>query len=706
MKHKFYAIAFLLTMLGQFNLLNAEFFIKGLFQDSAEDYISDVALRSVSILIQPHGSYLDITEKATIMPMQTDLNSIIDYWVEGSILIPKKSTIVQVIFSDSAESYSSRILPVYKENHPVDTSLGEPLVVVTSKRTMDDIFESDDNFDSYNMKINRIEMGKLYKISIRYLVPNTGNAMPIYALRILCHNDYNRTGFIEFKYKSTDIERAYSLCLGNDNFQLENDQSLQIRYQQNYKIMATDKFETSHHVTSFENGDYKGKYLLLNTTVPDSVITLLSKPIELIFLWRWNKPSSFVKKYSNESSAWLTSYGQQATIQAAAINVMVKDVAATGNQIGMVHSIQYRKPDVFPLCKKNSAAFTVLNSYLSQIDADYIINSGYYEEITAPTGDTMFDSSRAEFMKSMTIVKGLYSNGAGIMKHLIIVTCGPIRNSTDIITMEELDPLLNGISVYSENAYWKDVSFANVEGSALSRDLTQMNGFYVPEFRPSSLILEVTNSAKRYSFPMSINQKAFTIIAKSEGDWNQKMVWYGYDRNGEVFDTASSMAAIYDSKMDTGLVKLWAANKERLSEKLETGIAAQYGVISEDYSMRVYDSNKGNDSVMGYATTHDYYSPDQPLPVKNDLFKNVRFICTLKNRILKIALPGNEEIKRIKIYSLTGTLIAEVNPALFKTASEYLIPLKAIFTSKISSMVVITVEGKSSRWTQKVWIRN
>ncbi len=128
----------------------------------------------------------------------------------------------------------------------------------------------------------------------------------------------------------------------------------------------------------------QAKYLLLNTTVPDSVLSQLSKPIELVFLWRWNKPTSFVKKNSVHGNSWLTTYGQNAIDQAIAMQALITDVAATGNQLGMVHSIQYRKPEVFPLCKKGSASFTVLTSYLAQMDEDYFLNSGYYEEIIAP----------------------------------------------------------------------------------------------------------------------------------------------------------------------------------------------------------------------------------------------------------------------------------------------------------------------------------
>ena len=43
------------------------------------------------------------------------------------------------------------------------------------------------------------------------------------------------------------------------------------------------------HTTSFTSGDFKGKYLLLNTIIPDSVMSVLSKSMETVVLWRWNK---------------------------------------------------------------------------------------------------------------------------------------------------------------------------------------------------------------------------------------------------------------------------------------------------------------------------------------------------------------------------------------------------------------------------------
>lgn len=204
---------------------------------------------------------------------------------------------------------------------------------------------------------------------------------------------------------------------------------------------------------------------------------------------------------------------------------------------------------------------------------------------------------------------------------------------------------------------------------------------------------------------MSVDQNSFSIIAKSEGTWSPKLTWYGFDKSGAPFDTAHSVATVYQSEKDTGLVKLWAASSERISEKFEDNIEAQYGVISNNYDMRVYPSFSWNDTSMGYASVHDFAGVTNIFNNKAEL-RRPGFYCVVKNRVIQISLPDKDEIKCLKIFSLDGKQIAELDPSSFKKGSIYLIPLKEILSCKKSAMVLLIVEGKKGRWTQKVWIRN
>lgn len=701
MRYKFTSFHWLIAILVMVNSSNGSYHIQGILDDyyNSNSKVGNVAVKSVSISIQSHGSYLDIIEQAIINPHpQLSRNDVIDYWVEGSVSLPKNATIVQFTLTDSSETFSSRIFPVYKENYPIDSTLEDPLAIISIKGV-------NKTKTNYRVKIRKITLGGNYKIAFRYLVPNSGNAKAVYDLQVIADNSYSLPKIIEFNFKREDDGPSYILNLDSLNFQLNNNQSLQIPYKGDFRLLAVDDAVSKQHLTTFEEGTYKGRYLLFNTSIPDSVFIQLCKPIELVYLWRWNEHNYYVKK---DNYSWLTRYGRDAVEQAEAINSMIMSVASTGNDLGLVHSIQYKEPKVFPLCKKGSGSFNELTNYLAQINEEYLLNSGYYyEDMIKPTnpGDTLRDSSRYEFLNSINLVKGLYSNGAGIMKHLIIVTCGPVKNSRDIITLEELESLISDITVSCEKSFWRDVNFTYVKNASLDKELISMSGFKVPQFRPSSLILQISNTEKTYSFPLSVDQNSFSIIAKSEGTWSPKLTWYGFDKSGAPFDTAHSVATVYQSEKDTGLVKLWAASSERISEKFEDNIEAQYGVISNNYDMRVYPSFSWNDTSMGYASVHDFAGVTNIFNNKAEL-RRPGFYCVVKNRVIQISLPDKDEIKCLKIFSLDGKQIAELDPSSFKKGSIYLIPLKEILSCKKSAMVLLIVEGKKGRWTQKVWIRN
>lgn len=691
MKYKIILIMFIITVTAQLNRANAELYL--LSKDST--VVGSVAVTSVSISVKQHGSYLDITETATITPKLAEIDT--GYFMLWEFDLPNKSTIVQLQFTDTSKTYSSRIIPVYQNGKAIDSTLGDPLIEL--KLIEDDYY--------YLSTMKNIPLGKSYILSIRYLAPNIMGGTPVFNLSVLARSIVENPKVIEFKYDETDGNFQYALNIGQNSFKLSKGDMLQIPYQTSFQLKAMKNAESMQHVTSFEDGDYKGKYLLFNTSIPDTVLYGLSKPIELVFLWRWNKPTCFLKKNVYGTSS-LTPYGSTAILQAKAINEMIETVTFTGNQVGMVHSIQYRKPEVFHLCKKNSAALGVLTGYLSQMNENYFLNSGYYEQDYYPDDpkDTLTDSSRTDFLNSITIVKGLYSNGQGIMKHLIILTCGPIRKTSDIITLEELEPLLKDVSVYSEGSLWKDVSFTNVQYSSLKRELIPMNSFMVPQFRPNSIILQVENSAKKYSFPLAATIPSFSFIAKSDSAWSQNLTWFGFDVKGNPFDTVTTVAKLYNEELDTGLVKLWAADKQRISEKQEKEIEATYGVISSEYSMRIYPTFS-DDTIKGFAPVYNYYVKKGPfVNIKNKTEKSGISIFAVRKNTLRIKLTDSKKIRRLKIYSLSGTVIADINPESFVSKfGYYLIPLEKILSSKVSCMVVLKIEAENFCWTKKIFIK-
>ncbi|MFP4242724.1 MAG: hypothetical protein ACLFQB_12420 [Chitinispirillaceae bacterium] len=686
----------------------------GTFKDIRYDYnegrydtvyvsrvVSQTKLNAVSVELQPRGSYMDVTESAVISPSITkDGSPRPPYYILGEISLPEGTSIVGFAVSGDTTFHSAKVLPEFPRDYEVDTTLGDDLASL--KRL-------NNHGNRYQLRLDSVEPGREYKIQLRYLVPNRGKAAPSYSLSILNHS-FDNPGFFELKYSAASTTVPYKLEIAEKSYPFSDGMAIQVPYQQYFEIKSTDSADSKMHTTIFEDESWAGKYLIFNTSVPDTVIASMSKAIETVFLWRWNSPSSFVIKNRHSDYSFITGYGRQAVSQASSIREMVQYLTQTGNKTGMVHSIQYKEPEVFPLCDNQGSAFAKLDGYLSQFTEDYFLNSGYFEydiqpDEPVPTGPV--DSSKAEFKRSLNLVHGLYSDGNGVLKHLIVVCAGPVQISRDMITIEEIDTLLGDISVDCENAVWRDVSFNLVKNISPEYEPVRLGSFSFPEFRPGSMILNVRSDSKEYSFPVTPDQASFSIVAKSQGEWDPELTWDGFSSSGDPLGSVKTNASLFEAENDTGLVKIWASSADRLSEKEETDIGLKYGVISETSSLRIFSTFKSYDSTTtAFASASPVYWKESTDASAPDVSAGIRvpFCCRVQKGQLKIALPGNEPVKRVRIYSLSGKLLADLNPADYKSASGYIIPRSCLRTIANNSTVVIRITGEKTHRSQRVVI--
>jgi hypothetical protein len=694
-------VVFLVCTLVTISSISADVFVKGIqkniyprWDGSGNDtsyyevQTGTVTLKTISIEGKPHGSYLEVTENAqlSLYNIQTGLEKI---WVSGIFVLPSNSSIASFSLYTDSSVYPGVIFPVYKKNNPIDT------ISVKPKATLKFSHHDNNNFDYYELKIDSVIPGNDYNIKIRYLIPNNGGPAVSYKVSVLC-NTQNTPGTIEFSFNKDPKEKNYLLKTGTMKFQLSGKQSVQIPYQASFEVVSLDSSSSVFHVTDFQDGTWKGKYLLLNTQIPDSVMSKLCKSIELVVLWRWNNPKSFTIKNSYSDYKYVSAYGYQSLSQAEAIKSLMNDCASTGNKTGLVHSIAHKKPEIFKLSNKNSAVFGSMMDYLNTFTYDYLINSEYFDTDFSygPPSDTLKDSSKVEFLKSMNIVHGLYSNGAGIMKHLVIVSCGPVRVSRNLVTLEEIDSLVNGMSVDCNNAQWTDANLPLVKSVSVQRPLVQMNGsFLMPTYKPSSILLNVASSDKVYSFPLSSDCQSFSITAKSQNAWNPQLSWIGYDADGMVMNTVTSTASVYTGVLDTGLVKLWAVNSSRLNDHEESDIALEYGVVTEETVLKMYPAMSRPDSGV-FALVDKRYQVDLTGRTATRKLANTRFSCTISNGMLKIMCPIGKSINTIKVYTLSGKLLAELDPSNYIQSGEYLVPKDLLLKNRtISQMVIVRIEG-------------
>ena len=702
-----------------------------------ESFNGEINLRSVTVTVRPKGAYLDVVEEAVIAPQTSDVSGIVENRISGSLELPERSTVVGFQLSTPDDDYEAMVEPAVQIDSTIDTTRGELLASLayggrsqyywwTNGRT---VIEKRNRFD---VTIKKVNAGKEYSTRIRYLVPNTGAPSATYQMRILQHSYSESPGVLELVYEEGDASGPCVLSVNGLNYALEGNKSIQIPYQQTFELSYAPESESMMHLTEVAEGDWSGKYLLLNTAIPEEILRQLSNEMEMVVLWRWNQPRTFVEKYYNSyyydsysmpkpsedmvapvEYKYLTGYGYQAVTQATAIGELVDEVTKCGSKAGLVHSVQGEEEEVFSLCRGGSDDFEKLRSYLRQFDRDYFENDDDYCSVHGGAQNPPEDSTSGdEFINSIKLVHGLYSNGEGVIKHLIIATCGPATASRNVVSLEEVDEMLGEVSVDCRNAVWTDVNFKTVRSNAREEDFVAMGQFNVPEFRPHSLMLSVSSETKEYLFPLSPDQASFSILAKSTSEWNQELEWIGYDRDGAVMNSAALSATVHEAENDTGLIKLWAATNERLSDERETDIDKRYGVISPLYSLKIFPSYQGYEDKTGFAAIEEAYAKDGGItraaaPADaTGVQASRRFLCRLDQNGLSITLPGTSRAQHIRLFTLAGRLLADIDPLKFSSGHGYFIPLRHLLhhTAR-QGVILVRIEGTEGNWSRRIILR-
>jgi hypothetical protein len=102
----------------------------------------------------------------------------------------------------------------------------------------------------------------------------------------------------------------------------------------------------------------------------------------------------------------------------------------------------------------------------------------------------------------------------------------------------------------------------------------------------------------------------------------------------------------------------------------------------------------------------DYYANDS-LPIKRKMISNSQNIrCAYRLGLLNITLPLKMEAKRLRLYTLSGKLIADFDPSQFKTANGYSVKLSTLLkTREASGIVIVRIDGEGFSLTQKIQVK-
>ncbi len=659
--------------------------------------LGSVQLEISEIHITPKGAYLDIVEDAWVSPNIStsqipDLTG--DYLLKGTVSVPAKAAVAGLHTWKSNTLFRARLRPsiidfdvTFLDSATLKTSLNSRVAQLQKL-----------NETEYSITFTKVDLGERKHVRIRYLLPNTGNGKAQYAIPVLFHSPYSSTPrFVKFTVLADSLKHPYTVNTQSGIIQLTDSSSNMIPYQKLIPLSYAPETYSTIHKTQFLSGEYAGTYLLLNTSIPDSVFMNLSNPMETVFIWRWNKPYNFIT-IENQKKA-LSSHCYTVLEQVRTIKETIEILAKRGHRCGFIHSIEQKQPIVFPICSTNDSNYVRMMEYLGTYNEQYMYDT--YKDQTNQIPDwiviespnsTTIENARAEFLSILQSSKGMYSVLPNILKHMVINTFITVPKSINVVTPEYIDSSMSGITIDATNTSWRGVDPSYIIPGVADQNLYKWNNFYFPAFQPAALNLKINNSFQPYSFPLAIDAESFSISIKASYPWDSTLLWEGYDHLGNSIGNTMSNPLIFDMPSDSGLVKVWARDEDHTCESEETNLGARYGIVTKAMYLRATINDTSNEFTNGIS----FLKEDEIVPVKVIPQNKPGFILSYKymNGNLSLLFAQKYNPTKLSVFDVKGRKLLTVQLARYKTGSnKFLIPIKNLINRLGTNFLIVNIRG-------------
>ncbi|MBD3345880.1 MAG: T9SS type A sorting domain-containing protein [Chitinivibrionales bacterium] len=691
---------------------------RGIYWDGA------VEMKKFTRRVTVHPYFLDIEEDIEIAPFNwrppsDNLNTLEIY---GQFTLPAQSVITGILIW-----YEGKILKGKIKGKETARKQYEDVVdreTAPPPRPRDPILiekiSSSGNIDRYNLSIYPVEWGKSRKIRIRYLCPqryiNNDLMMQI--------PSSITTEVSKYPQEISQTIRAYgnieriNIISPRDTISTSLPVSLDDIYNR-YKLASTyiqiaESQKSMMVKTSFDDGNWKGNYLMYWGAPPESLLIKAGLKREIVFLWKWNFQHSFV--YNDNSQKSISPYGIEVINQARRIYNSNIEIADAGDKVGLL--LEKGNPDInkmFPLSNKNTAIFDSLQDFLSSIDSTYLLS--HIRGAAPPVKIRIDENERENFFRknteafdiSLKLICSLFSDHEKILKHIVFISAGPVPEmpnledyymNSDSVLSDSISVSAYGSSPRYPTGYWPGVPMHKIiENHALMTEGTYSNDFWIPEKRQAHFsatvkseknsyetnLIEIQNRysgcnyyycSKNYYDTLSVDTMFFA--GHSVTDWHDAIDWKAFDTQNNELATYSEIPFTINSPSDTFCAKLWAGTNHPVSDTtyiLNRG--ARYGIIDEQYSLLALEQDTvsadqkalleneelpflSNDEIFLPDLTEENPSTSISAKAQSIHIHSFAFI-TYCNGSFKLLIPSKEKVKSVKIYDLKGRLVHQLS---------------------------------------------
>lgn len=651
------------------------------------------SLEASSLVLTSHGSYLSVVEEATLTGNVENRPRDIthDFLLQGSLPVPPQAAIHSLsarhgdtLFQATLRKAVSSLNDIFFDTTALRATLDGRVAFLQQL--------SDRGFEA---AFTRLSLGEPVRVRIAYDLPFPGAPGSPVRIPVLFHPSGQppRQCQITFFEAGEGLPPVQWLS-PSGRVTLEHAGTHTVAYQGEFQFRRDEALPTvaTLQASAFEAGTWKGNYLHFKGGLNDSLMDLLSRPLEVVFLWRWNPPQDFIAREGGLKT--LSPLGQAVAAQARAMRQIVQEFSPRGHRFGIYHSAPGREDEFLPPAEAGGAAEEDLLAYLdgfteARLYADYKDrpDSGPEWAVRAWTDSGEIVKSRQDFLAVLGRIRGAFSDREESLKHIEMIGVGAAPATLlDLKDPGAIEDVIDSVTVANVLAPWLGVNMGEVLKLKANQGLRPLQvesplaaglpPLLFPVFQPSTVEYRAFTPARSHAVVMPFNPRAErSAIIKAEGAFADSLQLQGIDALGRKTRILALAPRILRSAADSGLARLWAADPDRIAEGSEVDLGMRYGILT-----------KG--TYWGAGVDDGVLKPGEPTPIRS-LPKSLAFgearVFSLEGGRLRIAPltamgpPGLG--LRLDIYDLRGRLVLSLDLASFRTGNGrggYSIALEAL----------------------------
>lgn len=645
--------------------------------------LGSVSLEGASLTLTSHGGYVSIVEEATLTgnverrPQEITY----DFLFQGYLPIPPLAAVhgLTVYHGDTAYSAS-----LHKQVYSLDEHFLDSLAL---KGTLNGrvVFLQQLADRSFEATFSKLSLGEPLRVRLEYDLPFTGAPGAELRVPVIFHPSgaAPRQAHITF-YEGAKGLPALQWLGPSGRVTLDDKGTHTLDYQSAFVFRRNEDTATlaTLQTTGFAGGNPKGEYMLLKAGLNDSMMDVLSRPLEVSFLWRWNPPFDFVE--TRDGLKTLSAKGQLAAAEAKAIKKVVLAMASHGHRFGLMHSIAGAEREWFPPSAEGSDGYQALLAYLDGF-TEQRIYAGYkdYRDPRPDWAATAWEdsgaivASRKEFLAVLAQMRAGFSNRTESMKHIQILGLGAAPAS--VIDLREplaVEEILDSVTISEVMGSWLGIDMAralkvkanaNLRPMAVPADL----GFgplslSLPVFQPTSVEYRVFSGSRSYAIVMPFSSSAGReAVIKALAPFDDSLELQGIDALGRKTRVHVLTPRILSAEGDTGMARLWAADPDRIAERDESELGMRYGILTKGTYLS---------AGVGEGTVSPEVVAILPRSVRVAVAPGFR----RQGDALRLEMPTRLSGAWIDIFDMRGRWLGKLDLDAFRSGGGYLIPLKSL----------------------------